>query len=77
MKEGFSTRQDVKADLQLLFFVNIRHFDISSFDHVHDAPIEPCVRQVNVERGMVVIQVLKVIDLVQLMQYIEILIVGI
>ena len=39
VKEGFSTRQDVEADLQLLFVVNISQFDVSSSDKVHDAPI--------------------------------------
>ena len=42
VKEGLSTRQDVEAHLQLLYAVNLGHFDRSSFDHVHDSPVQPC-----------------------------------
>ena len=75
MEYATSPREDVEAKLYLLLLVNTFQVKVLLLsDEVGYSPIEPCEAHLDVKIGVLGVPILRVIDLIDLLQYVKFLV---
>ena len=72
MKHTLTTRKDVENHLALLPLTEV--IDIENrfrLDLVHDMPVQPCERQLDIETRVRVVEILAVVNLIDLVKNLE------